>query len=1304
MLEAPTLEEEIEEIRTSKVYEISKQILIPLFSIFMAFIIAAIIFITMNIDPFKAYDKMTSTTLTDTQIANILFFSTPLILTGLSVAVAFRAGMFNIGTEGQMVMGGFTAALVGFGLHDHFGINLPPLIFIPLLMLAGVFGGAAWAFIPAILKARGVHEVITTILMNNIASALMIFLVGGINSPFIGEVGVNVAPQTPKIPESSRLPLVFDRAFSQLHWGFFLSILVCGIAFVFLWKTKLGYETRTVGFNPDAAKYGGIHVKRSLIIIMLISGGIGGLAGAFEVMGQFYMYQDKSLAGLGFDGIAVAIIGGNHPFGVIFGALLFGWLRTTGIILQVNQIPKDVANTLKGIIVLLVAVPMIAKTVVDYMEKKYQKTESGFLPRKSRKGSIQRFFQQKDHNPIKKLLIYGFYIIWGVILSFFAIFLILLGIWLLILADFSLSIMFSHLLGPELGGFISDVDVLFLIVGTLIISVYATWRYRLFHLIRDSPIYLVELIVIEFIIDIVILIVLFEIAKWIVSLYRFVIDHITEIASGLIILLILLGYSIISSDLDKLILTGICSVILLAVILAYIILNKKDLNRNTQVVLLVGGAWVGFIEFLNLIALLGQDTVLLLVIIVLLVILLFYEYLAYQQEIKQWLNNLVNSNLTSSNKQIIRFYPVLIVILLALLFLTIIVGRRRLPLRFNLVLFQLFTFKALFGIIGIIVIVFGLLFIRRIPFPKHHKEVYYLPYILFSVILIFLSYSFAAFFKLDAFVLFATLFGFLTLIIIGFIINESTEWEKYVSSTSKSNPDGNVPNYSYKIDIVYSLFCLIVIAAGFLTSYFHIYIGILFLPMILYALVLLSGLLFILYKRSSWKQTEIYKQRSGIDPRSAFIKNRSARLYLFFCTVLIIMSILITYIGKSQLPIRLTIFPTIPSPFGDINLFLFELDKIGEFLGILGAIFLILGFLILQKFPIPKDLREIYYLPQIFLVLSIFFLFQAMTSILGMDPYLTISLTLVIAAPIGFAALGGMYSEKSGVVNIGLEGMMLTGAFTAVWISYETGSAWLGVLGALISGAFMGLLHAIASIKFRADQVVVGVAINILASAVTTLGIVLVWGTEGTSDVPPVLRNVTFPFLKDIPFIGDLLFGLTNADVGLSPLVYLFFIIMILSTWIIQRTSLGLRIRAVGEHPRAADTLGINVYRMRYFAVIMSGILSGLGGAQLTLGWATVFNKDMTTGRGFIALAALIFGGWSPIGAALASLFFGFAIAFRFQLDVMGLAASWTIFNLHLDSLTPTIPFVITIIAVSIVAKRMRPPAADGIPYIKEGE
>ncbi|MHA2244077.1 MAG: ABC transporter permease subunit [Candidatus Hodarchaeales archaeon] len=1337
MLETSSLEDEIEGIKTSKISEIIKQLFIPLCSIFMAFILSGIIFLLMDIDPLKAYEKMFDMLTTDKQLANVLFFSTPLILTGLSVAVAFRAGMFNIGTEGQMVMGGFMAALVGFGLHDYFGIDLPPLIFIPLLMLAGFFGGAAWALIPAILKARGVHEVITTILMNSVAGALMVFLVGGQNSPFIAAVGTNIASQTPNIPESARLPLVFERAFSQLHWGFFLGILVCVLVYVLLWKTKLGYETRTVGFNPDAAKYGGIHVKRSLIITMLISGGIGGLAGAFEVMGQFFMYQDKSLAGLGFDGIAVSIIGGNHPFGVIFGAILFGWLQTTGIILQVNQIPKDVANTLKGIIVLLVAVPMIAKTILDYIGKRYQNSwlsnEVEIFSQRynARKGNLKGYFQRIEDNDGKKVFFYIISLLfWPIILILlsyifterpfdlilFPILIILLGIFLLFLADFSLSIFFSQILGPELGGLIANVDGLILILGTLLFLVYAIFiRYSLhskqpFSQIQSILVFFLEL---NNLLLRSIHITVKRIGKWIfsyrvpsylISIARFVINHIDEIASGLLIISTLIVYSVISSDLDNSLLIVISSLLLAVVILAYIIMKKRDLNRNTQALLLVSGIWVGFIEYFNLVALLGQDTSLFLIIVALSVFFIINEYLAYKQGIKQWLKNFQNTKRTSENKQIVQSYSLLMLILLALLILMFFIGRKHLPYRFNLIIFSLYNFGALFGIIGIFSIFLGLLYFRRISFPQHQNEVYYIPYLLFSVVIIFISYSFATFFRPDAFVLFAALFGLLTLMIIGLMINEWIKWQKYVFSTHRSNPNGNILTYSDTPEKFFLLFCFLVVLLGFLTSYSHIYIGILFLPIIVYVLILLSGLLFFIYKWFSWKKTEIHKQKIGTDPQSSFVRNRSIRLYLYFCTVLIILSILITFIGRIRFPIKLAIFPTIPSPLGDIKLFLFELDRMGEMFGILGVTFLILGFLITSKSLNPANSGEIYYLPQIFTLLSMFFIFQTITTLLGMDPYLTISLTLVIATPIGFAALGGMYSEKSGVVNIGLEGMMLTGAFTAVWISFETGNAWLGVIGAIIAGAFMGLLHAIASIRFRANQVVVGIAINILASAVTTLGIVLVWNKEGTSDVPRILKNVKFTFLKDIPIFGELLYNLTNADVGLSPLIYLFFIIVILSAWIIQRTNLGLRIRAVGEYPRAADTLGINVYRTRYIAVIVSGLLAALGGAQLTLGWATVFTKDMTTGRGFVALAALIFGGWHPIGAALASLFFGFAYAFRFQLDVMGIASNWRIFDLHLDSLTPIIPFVITIIAVAIVAKRMRPPAADGIPYVKEGD
>ncbi|UCE13446.1 MAG: ABC transporter permease, partial [Candidatus Heimdallarchaeota archaeon] len=448
MLETKTLEEEIEVVRGSKLGEISKQVAIPLISILFAFILGTFVLMFLEYDPLVAYNKMTFKTLTEKRITTTLFYATPLIFTGLSVAVAFRAGMFNIGTEGQMVIGAFFSALVGFGLKNHFGIDFPDIIFILILFLAGFVGGAVWAIVPAVLKARGVHEVITTIMMNYIASALLVFLVGSSESPFIdqGTVGTgNVSPQTPKIPTSARLPLVFDRTFSRyLHWGFFIGLIVCVIIFIVMWKTKLGYEMRAVGYNPNAAKYGGINVNKNLIIVMLISGGLGGLAGATEVIGQWFMYLDKSLAGYGFDGIAVAIIGGNHPFGVIFGALLFGWLQTAALVLQLppNPIPKDIANTLKGFIVLLVAVPMVSRIVIERLNIRYEGSwinnlVSSFNERYNQhKGNLQEYFRV-EYSPIKKILYYGSLLfllfIWGGILLLTLNLFIQVSSWILLL-------------------------------------------------------------------------------------------------------------------------------------------------------------------------------------------------------------------------------------------------------------------------------------------------------------------------------------------------------------------------------------------------------------------------------------------------------------------------------------------------------------------------------------------------------------------------------------------------------------------------------------------------------------------------------------------------------------------------------------------------------------------------------------------------------------------------------------------------------------------------------------------------------
>jgi simple sugar transport system permease protein len=438
------------------------------------------------------------------------------------------------------------------------------------------------------------------------------------------------------------------------------------------------------------------------------------------------------------------------------------------------------------------------------------------------------------------------------------------------------------------------------------------------------------------------------------------------------------------------------------------------------------------------------------------------------------------------------------------------------------------------------------------------------------------------------------------------------------------------------------------------------------------------------------------------------IKRRNIQIYAVSAILCLIGTIVIIFINFE---------PNLNNIPINIDLFFFILDTLGKFIGLIGSLVILGSVFLLGRIEIPRN----HYIKYTFYFSAIFFEFIAIATIFTLDPILLFTMTLPIATPIGLAALGGMFSEKSGVVNIGLEGMMLTGAFVAVWISELTGDPWAGVFGAIIAGALMGLLHAIASIRFRADQVVVGVAINMLASALTTLGIIAVWNVRGTSPNVEGLDNITFEILVDIgTFISDffkidifrgtavILYELLGGSSGYSPLVYLFIVLIFVTWWIIQRTSFGLRVRAVGEHPRAADTLGVNVYKMRYICVILSGVLAALGGAQLTVGFVPIFGRNMTTGRGFVALAALIFGGWSPIGAALASFLFAFAYAFRYQLESLGI--EWLLpiqgldaGGLFIQNLTPTIPFLVTIIVVAAVAKKMRPPAADGIPYIKEG-
>ncbi len=291
--------------------------------------------------------------------------------------------------------------------------------------------------------------------------------------------------------------------------------------------------------------------------------------------------------------------------------------------------------------------------------------------------------------------------------------------------------------------------------------------------------------------------------------------------------------------------------------------------------------------------------------------------------------------------------------------------------------------------------------------------------------------------------------------------------------------------------------------------------------------------------------------------------------------------------------------------------------------------------------------------------------------------------TLRLSTPITLGALGGIFSERAGVVNIGIEGMMLTAAFAGFVTGASTGNVWLGVVAAVLAGALLSLLHAALSIHLRVDQIISGTVINILAVGLT--------GYFYTSDVtlPGKLPAIPIPLLSQIPILGPVLFE--NP-----PITYLALILVVVTHIVLYRTRWGLRMRAVGENPRAADTVGINVIRTRYANVVIGGALAGLAGAFLSLEAVGSFERLMTNGRGFIALAAMIFGNWNPFGAWAAALLFGFSNALQSQLQFLGLG------NVIPHQFIGLLPYVLTIIVLAGFVGRARPPAAVGQPYTKE--
>ncbi len=310
---------------------------------------------------------------------------------------------------------------------------------------------------------------------------------------------------------------------------------------------------------------------------------------------------------------------------------------------------------------------------------------------------------------------------------------------------------------------------------------------------------------------------------------------------------------------------------------------------------------------------------------------------------------------------------------------------------------------------------------------------------------------------------------------------------------------------------------------------------------------------------------------------------------------------------------------------------------------------------------------------------------------------IVIPTAILTATPLIFTSLGAVFSERAGVVNIGLEGLMIIGAFIAaivtVWLDHlglGAASPWLAILAAAIAGAIFSLLHAVASITFRAEQVVSGVAINFLALGLSVFLVKLIFNGKGqTPYIQDRIDKINIPFLHDIPIIGPLFF---------SHVTYTSYIAIILAfvVWyIIYKTPFGLRLRSVGEHPAAADTLGINVYKMRYIAVILSGALGGIGGAVYLVTISSNFSSTTISGQGYLALAAMIFGKWNPIGALGAALFFGLA-------QSLSITGQQIPFLKDIPDMYLLIaPYVLTILALAGFVGRADAPKADGIPYIK---
>ena len=300
---------------------------------------------------------------------------------------------------------------------------------------------------------------------------------------------------------------------------------------------------------------------------------------------------------------------------------------------------------------------------------------------------------------------------------------------------------------------------------------------------------------------------------------------------------------------------------------------------------------------------------------------------------------------------------------------------------------------------------------------------------------------------------------------------------------------------------------------------------------------------------------------------------------------------------------------------------------------------------------------------------------------------LLLSQGIVFAVPLAFGAMAGLINERVGIINIAIDGQLLAGAFIAAIVATSTGSAYLSLIAAPIAGALVALLLALFAIKYKVDQIVVGVVLNVLVVGVTSyLFSTILKDNKSTLNTPPGLPHIRIPLLADIPVVGSVLFDQ-------NILVYLMFIGVVVLQFLLFRSRWGLRLRSVGEHPKAADTVGIKVNRTRWINTVIGGAVAGLGGASFTVAAAIGFGKEMTGGKGYIALAAMILGRWNPNGALAAALLFGFAEALRGTLSIVGTPVP--------TQFLAMLPYLATIFAVAGLVGKVRAPAAEGVPYSK---